>query len=189
MGKRSSKPKPSEQEKMSAAVAVKEYEIFKNLYLGTDNNPGPLLKMRNQAQKEDFTKLFSSRAGADLMQKTKSSAADTYLRSIDTSSASILGGALTKGLGSAAENALKAKATQQTKVLAAARKQAASNQQSLSQSASIDSSLALAKYNAKQERRAQQLAMATDFVATKAGEYSEKKAYEQRTKEIGALGE
>ena len=161
---------------MTAAVGLKEYQIFKKLYLGTDNNPGPLLKMRDQAQKEDFTLLFSSRAGADIMQKTKISGADAYIRSIDTSSPALLGDALTKGLGSAAENALKAKSNQQTKVLSAARKQAATNQQSLSQSASIDSGLALEKYSAKQERKAQQLAMATDFVARSAKDYKDVQA-------------
>ena len=80
-----------------------------------------------------------------------------------------MGSALASGTGQAKESAIKARASQQTDVLAVARKQAASNQQSLSRSASIDSNLALAKYNAKQSRRAEQLEIAMGVA--KAGAY------------------
>ena len=159
MGKKKSKVKVTEQEKLLAATGYAEYKIFKNLYLGTDKNPGPLLTMRDQAAKEDFSKLFQGRAVADVQQKL---AGPNYAQTFSLGTDVDMGSALASGTAQSKESAIKARAGQQTQVLAAARKQAASNQQSLGRSASIDSNLALAKYNAKQSRRAEQLNIALD---------------------------
>jgi len=155
--KKGSDPKPSEQEKMLAAVGAAEHKIFTDLYLGTDSKPGPLLKMRNQAAKEDFSNLFQSRANADIFQKAGQT---NYLSAFSMGESAALASGLTKGMQQAKVKAVEAKADQQSKVLAAARKQSASTTQSLGQSARIDSDLALANYNARQSRRAEQLQIA-----------------------------
>ena len=157
MGKKKSKVKVTEQERLLAATGFAEYNIFKNLYLGTDKKPGPLLQMRDQAAREDFSTLFQGRAVADVQQKFGQ---PDYQRTFTLGSDVDMGLALASGTAQAKENAIKARADQQTQVLASARKQAASNQQSLGRSASIDSNLALTKYNAKQSRRAEQLQIA-----------------------------
>ena len=174
MGKKKSSAKVTEQERLLASTGVAEYDIFKNLYLGTEQKPGPLLTMRDQAAKEDFSKLFQGRAVADVQQKLGQ---PNYERAFTLGADVDMGSALASGTAQAKESAIKARASQQTDVLAVARKQAASNQQSLSRSASIDSNLALAKYNAKQSRRAEQLEIAMGVAkagAYKAGENKEK---------------
>jgi hypothetical protein len=155
--KKGSDPKPSDQEKMLAAVGAAEHKIFKDLYLGTDTKPGPLLKMRNQAAKEDFSNLFQSRANADIFQKVGKT---DYQSAFSMGESASLASGLGKGMEQAKVKAVEAKADQQGKVLAAARKQAATTTQRLGESAKIDSDLALANYNARQSRKAEQLQIA-----------------------------
>ena len=163
--KKTKKEPPSAQEKMAAAVGLAEYRIFKDLYLGNESRKGPLLKMRDQAQNEDFTRLFQGRANADLVQQMQQeSGAGKYLAATDITRAAQAGKALGKGKQKASANALKAKADQQSKVLAAARKQAAVNNASLAKSAQIDTGEAIAGYNAKVKRKAAQMAMVSKAV-------------------------
>ena len=162
MGSKKSKaPPPSAQEKMAAAVGLAEFKIFNDLYMGDETRKGPLLKMRDQAQREDFTKLFQGRAGADLIQQMQVGGLGGYAASKDITRAKTVGKALGKGKQKAASNALKAKANQQTTVLASARKQAASNMASLSNSARIDTGEILSGYQAKVKRQASQMATVT----------------------------
>jgi hypothetical protein len=162
MGSKKSKaPPPSAQEKMAAAVGLAEFKIFNDLYMGDETRKGPLLKMRDQAQREDFTKLFQGRAGADLIQQMQVGGLGGYAASKDITRAKTVGKALGKGKQKAASNALKAKANQQTAVLASARKQSAANMASLSNSARIDTGEILSGYQAKVRRQASQMATVT----------------------------
>ena len=194
MASKKQKPQPpSEMERIQASIGLAEYKIFKNLYMGTDNSPGPLLQMRDQAVKEDFTNLFVGRSGADIQQSLGQRRGGTtgqarYGAILSMGSQELVGEALTKGAGKAASNALKTKAEQQTKVLAAARKQAASTQDSISQAATIDANLALAKFDANVKRRADMIGIASQAVGAVGSKISESRAYAktdaQLTKQI-----
>ena len=185
MSSKKQKPQPpSEMERMQASIGLAEYKIFKNLYMGSDNSPGPLLQMRDQAIKEDFTNLCVGRSGADIQQSLGQRRGGTtgqarYGATLSMGAQELVGEALTKGAGKAAANALKTKAEQQTKVLAAARKQAASTQDSISEAATIDANLALAKFDANVKRRADMMGIATQVVGAVGSKVAESRAYKK----------
>tara|TARA_B100001057_G_scaffold344204_1_gene345185 strand:- start:13282 stop:13809 length:528 start_codon:yes stop_codon:yes gene_type:complete len=109
--------KPSETEKVQAAIAKADQEYFQQTY-----NP-LIIQMRDQAQSRDTQNILRGRAQADTMQTLTSDLNIGNVRSID-SAANLAGGAISNMLNANVE-AGKVKTKESTNVLGIARGQQA----------------------------------------------------------------
>jgi phage/plasmid-associated DNA primase len=126
--------KASEAEKTEAKIAQKEYLDYKRKY-------SPLLEAAKIDSERDYSSLLKGRANADIAQTTAfpslRAAENSYLGAATASNAA-------KAMLEAGITATNIKDTNKTNVLAAARKQATTTQQGLSQAARIGTSNILA---------------------------------------------
>lgn len=141
-GPKASDYKPTEAEKMNAAVAQAEYNRFKQLY-------DPLLQqMRDESMTGNFAEIARGKANADTMQALtqQQNYQNTQRVGYQGDLASALGGQL----GQADTQAKGAQNAMQLSVLGTARGQQADGQKAMSQLARIKSSEAIERAKANQ---------------------------------------
>lgn len=135
--------KPSESDKLNAAVATAEYKFFKQNY-------DPLLQqMRDESLTEDTTSTLRARSNADTMQALTSDMSLQESQRID--SGSDMAQALQGQLGQATASGANIQNTMQTNVLGTARGQAADAQKGMAAASRLGTSEALARAKAKQD--------------------------------------
>ena len=142
-GPKKSDYKPTEGEKMNAAVAVAEQKRFKELY-------DPLLQqMRDESLTQNFSEIARGKANADTMQQLTGTT--KYRNTQNVGRAGDLGAALGGQLQQANVQAKQAQNQTQSGVLATARGQQETTAQALNNIGKIESSAALAKAKANQQ--------------------------------------
>jgi hypothetical protein len=184
----SSKPKKSEyqatgSEKASAAVAMAEYQFFKQNY-------DPLLReMRDKSLTEDTTSSLRSRANADTMQAL--TAAPTYAQTQQLSRAGDQAQALQGQLGIANTSGKAIQNKMQTGVLGTARGQAADAQTGMAKASRLATSTALDRAKNNEAVRAARLKAAGKVAGTAFGVANEKGLFGDKGfgKAMGAIGE
>lgn len=135
--------KPSEADKANAAVAVAEYNFFKQNY-------DPLLqKMRDESLSDDPTKTLRARANADTMQALTEDISLQESQRIDA--ASDMSQGLQGQLSSATQQGTNIQNQMQSNVLGIARKQGADAQSGMANASRLATSEALAKAKASQD--------------------------------------
>lgn len=135
--------KASEEEKVSAAVALAEYKDFKQKY-------DPLLQqMKAKSQSDDFKSTLRGRANADTMQALTSN--PNYQNTQNVTAGSDTAQALQGQLGIANTRAKDIQNTMGTNVLGTARGQAADAQTGMAQASRLGTSEALTRAKAKQD--------------------------------------
>jgi hypothetical protein len=143
-GPKKSDYKPTEGEKMNAAVAVAEQKRFKEIY-------DPLLQqMRDESLTQNFSEIARGKANADTMQALTGEPMQ-YRNTQNVGRAGDLGAGLGGQLQQANVQAKKAQNQTQSGVLATARQQQDTTAQALNNIGKIESSAALAKAKANQE--------------------------------------
>ena len=144
----SSKPKkqdyqPSEDERVSAAVALAEYKDFKKKY-------DPLLQqMRDKSLTDDVSTTLRGRANADTMQALTSNSSYRQTQANDLSSD--MSKAYQAQLGQANVQATDVQNKMRSNVLGTARGQAADAQTGMAQASRLGTSEALNRAKAKQQ--------------------------------------
>ena len=134
--------KPSENEKISASVALAEKNYF-------DENYGPLLRrLRDITDTQDFSNISTGRAGADVMQGL--TGRTSLQRAISVDAAADLASAAGAQQLEAERTALAAKREGQIGVLGTARGQQADAVSGLSRAANIQSTSDLSRARDKQ---------------------------------------
>jgi|TARA_R100001086_G_scaffold153054_2_gene81507 hypothetical protein len=134
--------KPSEDEKISASVALAEKNYF-------DENYGPLLRrLRDITDTQDFSNISTGRAGADVMQGL--TGRTSLQRAISVDAAADLASAAGSQQLEAERTALAAKREGQIGVLGTARGQQADAVSGLSRAANIQSTSDLSRARDKQ---------------------------------------
>lgn len=134
--------KPSEADKISASVAMAEYNFFKDNY-------DPLLQtMRDEAGSDDATKTLRARSNADTMQALTSNMSLQETQRID--SGSDMAQAVQGQLGQATVQGKNIQNQMGSNVLGVARGQAADAQKGMAVASRLGTSEALAKAQAKQ---------------------------------------
>lgn len=143
MSKKPKKQGPTQADRANAAVAMAEYNRFKQKY-------DPLLrKMRDESLTEDTTSTLRARSNADTMQALTS---DLSLQGAQrTDAGSDMAQAVQSQLGQATKAGKQIKNRMQTNVLGVARGQAGDAQTGMSQAARLSTSEALARAKAKQD--------------------------------------
>lgn len=146
-----SKPKkaeyePSADEKMSASVALAEYNSFKKKY------EPMLLEMRDQSKSEDPTNLLRGRANADTMQALTSETSYADTQANDKSSEMSQG--LQGQLGVANQSGKDVQDKLGANVLGTARGQVADAQTGMAKASRLATSDALTRAKGKQDVRA-----------------------------------
>ena len=134
--------KPSESDKLSASVAMAEYNFFKQNY-------DPLLqKMRDESLTEDTTSTLRARANADTMQALTTDTSLQGTQKIDAGSD--MAQAIQGQLGLANVTGEQVQNQMQSNVLGIARGQAADSQKGMALASRLGTSEALAKAAANQ---------------------------------------
>lgn len=143
-GPKKSDYKPTEAEKMNAAVAVAEQKRFKELY-------DPLLQqMRDESLTQNFSEIARGKANADTMQQL-TGAPMQYRNTQNVGRAGDLGAALGGQLQQANVQAKKAQNQTQSGVLATARGQQDTTAKALNNIGQIESSAAIERAKANQQ--------------------------------------
>ena len=139
--------RPSETEKIQAAVAAADAAYFQQTY-------DPLLVEMRDRSKEDLSPLFAGRAQADTMQAlSPEGGAAGYSVASDIDMAANLARGATEQLLSANVAAKREQIKRQTEVLGVASGQSADATQALSQVSRLERSKGLAEARAKQDLR------------------------------------
>ena len=135
--------KPSEADKTNAAVALAEYNRFKEKY-------DPLLQqMRDKSLTDDATTTLRARANADTMQALTSDMG--FQQTQNVSAGSDMAQGLQGQLGVANTSGLDVQNQMQSNVLGVARKQGADAQTGMGAASRLATSEALTRANAKQD--------------------------------------
>ena len=147
--------KASESEKMSAAVAMAEYNDFKKNY-------DPLLReMRDQSKSDDPQNLLRGRANADTMQALTSDM--SYGQTQANNLSSDMSQAYQAQLGQANATGKNIQNKMASNVLGTARGQAADAQTGMAQASRLATSQALTKAKANQDVRQAKLNAAVEL--------------------------
>ena len=135
--------KPSEADKANAAVALAEYNRFKEKY-------DPLLvQMRDKSLSDDATTTLRARANADTMQALTNDIG--FQQTQNVSAGSDMSKGLQGQLGVANTSGLGIQNQMQTNVLGTARGQAADAQKGMANASRLATSEALSRAKAKQD--------------------------------------
>ena len=155
--------KPTENEKMQAAIALKEKQDFDKMY-------GPLLReMRDLADSEDFTPTATGIANADTMIALTAKPTIQATRSVDA--AADIASAAGAQIGKATSDALTAKRKRQVGVLGVSRNQQADATTGLSKISKMEATKSLAEAKDKQTLRDARTSAGIRIATTGAGAY------------------
>ena len=154
--------KPSEADKISASVAMAEYNFFKDNY-------DPLLqKMRDEAGSDDATTTLRARSNADTMQALTTNLSLQETQRID--SGSDMAQAVQGQLGQATVQGENIQNQMGANVLAVARGQAADAQKGMAVASRLGTSEALARAQAKQTESQARLKAGTQIAGALVGQ-------------------
>lgn len=135
--------KPSESDKANAAVALAEYNRFKEKY-------DPLLvQMRDKSMSDDPTKTLRGRANADTMQALTEGT--NFQQTQNLNAGADMSAGLQGQLGVANQSGANVQNQMQTNVLGTARGQAADAQKGMANASRLATSEALARAKANQD--------------------------------------
>ena len=153
--------KPSEADKTNAAVALAEYNRFKEKY-------DPLLvQMRDKSLSDDATTTLRARANADTMQALTNDIGIQQTQNV--SAGSDMSKGLQGQLGVANTSGLGIQNQMQTNVLGTARGQAADAQKGMANASRLATSEALSRAKAKQDVANAKYAMAGQLAGSTLG--------------------
>lgn len=153
--------KPSEADKTNAAVALAEYNRFKEKY-------DPLLvQMRDKSLSDDATTTLRARANADTMQALTNDIGIQQTQNV--SAGSDMSKGLQGQLGVANTSGLGIQNQMQTNVLGTARGQAADAQKGMANASRLATSEALSRAKAKQDVANAKYAMAGQLAGSALG--------------------
>ena len=153
--------KPSEADKANAAVALAEYNRFKEKY-------DPLLiEMRDKSMSDDPTQTLRARANADTMQALTEGV--NFQQTQIPNAGSDMSAGLQGQLGLANQSGANVQNQMQTNVLGTARGQAADAQKGMANASRLATSEALARAKANQDVANAKLNMAGQFAGATIG--------------------
>lgn len=152
---------PTASDKANAAVAMAEYQFFKQNY-------DPLLQqMRNKSMTQDQAQVLRARANADTMQALSN---PNYQATQQVNAAGDMSQAYQGQLGIAEKSGTEIQNQMRTNVLGTARGQAADAQTGMAQASRLDTSTALSRAKANQDVAQAKLNAGVQLASTFAGQ-------------------